>query len=192
MRLSSVLTGSLLISGGLLAASPDAEASFKTMTTNDMVDASDFIVRGTVTETWTEVGEHGRIWTRAQLDVTRTYKGDTDLQTIVIDQLGGQYAGVTMHVDSAARFSYGEEIVVFLDELNNGRICPLSMFAGKWTVRMDPYTQENIVQRFTVEAGETYDHRFLPLPPAAARIYLTDFETKIVDRMSIDTQQEVK
>ena len=193
MRLRSVLMGSLALLTGLMVMSQEAEAtSLKKMSTEQMVDASDLILRGTVAETWTEVAEGGRIWTRAQVDVTRVYKGDSTIETIVVDQLGGHYAGVTMHVEGATRFSHEEEIVIFLDELESGRISPLGMFTGKYTVRLDPYTQTNIVQRFTVAAKQSYDHRFLPLPEQDARIYLADFETQILDRVLVGPTTEVK
>ena len=193
MRLPSVLMGTLVFAAGLLAAAPEAQAtSLKKMTTVEMVDAADLIVRGTVAETWTEVGENGRIWTRAQVDVQKTYKGEQGLETIVVDQLGGQYAGVTMHVEGAARFSHGEEIVIFLDELRSGRISPLGMFTGKYTVRLDPYSQSEIVQRFTVKASSDYDHRFIPLPKTDDRIFLSDFETLLIDRVQSGPTVEVK
>jgi hypothetical protein len=197
MRMRSVLLGSLVFAAGLVALSPEAEAtSLKKMTTVQMVDGSDLIVRGTVAETWTEVGENGRIWTRAQLDIIRVYKGESQIDTVVVDQLGGAFGGVTMHVEGATRFSTDEEIVIFLDELESGRICPLGMFSGKWTVRLDPYSQTEIVQRFTVGAGENYDHRFIPLPQSEDRIFLSDFETTVIDRVrtakAAGPQSEVK
>ena len=192
MRFRSVLIGTVFLACSYLAATPEAEASFKKMSTVEMVDAADMIVRGTVVETWTEVGEHGRIWTRAQINIIESYKGAGDARSIVVDQLGGEYGGVRMHIDSAAQFSHGEEIVIFLDELRSGKLCPISMFAGKWTVRLDPYTQTKIVQRFTVEAGAEYDHRFIPLPSPSARIYLSDFKTTINDRVKMELTEGVK
>ena len=75
MRFRSVLIGTVFLACSYLAATPEAEASFKKMSTVEMVDAADMIVRGTVVETWTEVGEHGRIWTRAQINIIESYKG---------------------------------------------------------------------------------------------------------------------
>jgi hypothetical protein len=185
--------GSLVMMVGLLATPRQAQAtSLKKMTTVQMVDASDLIVRGTVAETWTELEENGKIWTRAQIDISRVYKGEGQLETIVVDQLGGHYAGVTMHVEGATRFSHGEEVVIFLDELKSGHISPLGMFSGKWTVRLDPYSQTEIVQRFTVKSNTVYDHRFLPLPAAEDRIYLSDFETTVTDRVRVGPPAEVK
>ena len=193
MRLRSVLIGTLFLGCSFIAATPEAQAtSLKKMTTVEMVDTADMIVRGTVAETWTEVGQNGRIWTRAQIDIVRTYKGELGLDTIVIDQLGGKYAGVTMHIEGAARFSHGEEIVIFLDELKSGKLSPLGMFTGKWTIRLDPYTQEEIVQRFTVKSSQDFDHRFLPLPASADRIYLSDFENTVIERVKSGPTVEVK
>jgi hypothetical protein len=193
MRFRSVLMASLVLIAGLGFTPQDAQAtSLKKMTTVQKVDASDLIVRGTVVETWTELAENGVIWTRAQIDISRVYKGDSQLETIVVDQLGGHYAGVSMHVEGATRFGQSEEVFIFLDELESGRTSPLGMFSGKWTVRMDPYSQTEIVQRFTVGVNENYDHRFIPLPAAADRIFLSDFETTVIDRVRIGPPAEVK
>ena len=193
MRLRSIIVGCLTLFVGFSAVTKEAQATtLMEMTTEEMVDMSDLVLRGTVSETWTEMGENGRIWTRAQIDVDHMYKGDGDIDTVVVDQLGGHHAGVTMHIEGATRFSIGEEIVIFLDELESGRISPLGMFTGKWTVRMDPYTHVPIVQRFTVGAREVYDHRFLPLPRQADRIFLSDLETMIIDRVRTGPDIEVQ
>ena len=193
MRFRSVLMASLILVSGLVINSQDAQAtSLKKMTTVQMVDASDLIIRGTVAETWTELAENGVIWTRAQIDISRVYKGDSQLETIVVDQLGGHYAGVSMHVEGATRFGHDEDVVIFLDELTSGHISPLGMFTGKWTVRMDPYSQTEIVQRFTVGVNESYDHRFIPLPAREDRIFLSDFETTVIARVRVGPPAEVK
>jgi hypothetical protein len=66
-------------------------------------------------------------------------------------------------------------------------LVPVGMAQGKWTVRLDPYTRESIVQRYTMPWGKEYDHRFLPLPAEEKREYFTDFESRILDHIERPT-----
>lgn len=153
------------------------------LSTEQLVDASDMIVRGQVVELWTERDEHGRIWTRAQLEVSGVLKGDPALSAVVVDVPGGAYGGTIDTVEGAPRFSVGEEAVLFLELLDSGRLTPVGLVQGKFTVRMDPYARALIVQRSTVPHGRAYDARFLPLPPADQRVALTDLEATVRDRV---------
>ncbi|MDP6931291.1 MAG: hypothetical protein QGG40_00175, partial [Myxococcota bacterium] len=114
------------------------------LSTEQLVDASDYIVRGTVTQVWTTRDSDGRIWTRAQFEVERTFKGQPDAG-LVIDQAGGSLSGVTTRVGGAARFSPGEEAVLFLEELDSGHLVTVGMFQGKYTVQLDPHTRDFVV-----------------------------------------------
>ncbi len=153
------------------------------LSTQQMVDAATSIVRGTITEVWTEEDDKGVVWTRAQLEVTRTYKGDTSKQAYVIDQIGGQYGGNISSVEGAARFSPGEEGVFFLEHLGSGRTTTVGLSQGKFTLRLDPYSAETIAQRFIPAPGQDYDHRFIPLPAEGKRLFLVDLEESIENRV---------
>ena len=144
------------------------------LSTDQMVDASDAIVRGTIVEVWTEEDENGIVWTRAQLEVSLNYKGRNVKDAYVIDQMGGRFGGNETTVGGRAQFSPGEEGVFFLEQLGSGRITTVGLSQGKYTLRLDPYSQQKIVQRYAAAAGKTYDHRFIPLPEKADRTFLID------------------
>jgi hypothetical protein len=163
-----------------LSAPPDARATtLAQLTFDERVGLAELVVRGEVEEVWTETDAQGEVWTRAQVRVDRAYKGDAAVKVIVVDQLGGEFGGVRSMVPGAARFSPGEEVVLFVDKTSSGRHMVLGMATGKWTVVLDPYTRQPIVQRFNVAPHEAYDHRFIPLPPADQRVPLTDLESTI-------------
>ena len=178
MRVRTLLIAALVAAVGV-ASAPDAEAtSFRQMTFEQRVDMADVIVRGTVDEVWTERDDVGRIWTRAQLSVEQTYKGEAR-DALIVDQLGGTYAGMRMPMDGAARFSEGEEIVVILDKIGGDRLSPIGMVHGKFTIMLDPYTHAHIIHQFHVPLHKAYDHRFIPLPAEGNRLPLVDFEDRI-------------
>ena len=155
--------------------------TFMKTTLEQRVEMSDVIVRGTVAEVWTERDDHGVIWTRAQVEVSDVLKGDGDLETVVIDQIGGEWAGMHMAMPGASRYSPGEEIVVMLDELDSGYMAPVGMFQGKYTVTMDPRLRQKIAVRFHVANHRKFDHRFVPLPTESEAVTVAALESRIRD-----------
>jgi len=155
------------------------------LSTPQMVDASDAIVRGTITEVWAEEDENGIVWTRAQIEVSHTYKGNDEKKAFIVDQLGGHFGGNVSSVPGAARFSPGEEGIFFLEHLGSGRTTTVGLSQGKFTLRLDPYSREFIAQRFAPAPGQAYDHRFLPLPTEAKKLFLTDLEDSIQQRIDV-------
>ncbi len=178
--------------GLLLSVAPlDANATqFLQLTPEEAIDRADLIVRGTVTEVWTERDERGRVWTRAQVEVTERFKGDSR-DAIIVEQIGGTFAGIPTMVAAAAEFSAGEEVVMYLDESRDGRLRLQRMGYGKWTVRIDPHSGAEVVQQFFAPAGQTFDHRFIPAPALSDRVFLSDFTDRIEQRIAT-TSLEVK
>ena len=86
---------------GALFSAP-TQASMVELSQDQLVDASNAIVRATVTEIWTEEDERGVVWTRAQLEVIETFKGDNRVKAYVIDQLGGRFGGNVTDMDAGA------------------------------------------------------------------------------------------
>ncbi len=149
-----------------------------------VVDVSTSIVRGTVTEVWTEPDEKtGSIWTHAQVEVERVFKGQSSTEVIVIEQPGGVWGEKRTSVESVARFSVGEEGYFFVEQMDSGKTLSVGMFQGKFNVIFDPYSREELAIRFPVDAGKPFDHRFIPLPPEYARLSVTDFEARVENRI---------
>lgn len=181
--MKKILSAALLVS---CFAGPGTVANATTMvelTTPQMVDAANNIVKGTITEVWAEEDENGVVWTRAQLEVSKTYKGDSQTRAFIIDQMGGRFGGNVSSVEAAAQFSLGEEGIFFLETLDSGRTTTVGLSQGKFTLRLDPYTADTIVQRFTPPANQAYDHRFIPLPAEDKRVFLTELEATIEQRV---------
>ena len=155
------------------------------LSTNQMVDASDSIVRGKILEVWTEEDERGVVWTRAQLEVTQVLKGDKNRKKYIIDQMGGTFGGNQSIVQGRTHFSTGEEGIFFLENLKSGRTITVGLNQGKFTLRLDPYSRQTIVQRYSPPQGKAYDHRFIPLPSKTEEIVtLDDLVDSIETRLS--------
>jgi len=154
------------------------------LSTPQMVAASDAIVRGKIVEVWTEQDSDGVVWTRAQVAVEQTYKGDASQTGYIIDQVGGEWGNARTIVHGGARFSADENVLLFLETLGSGKTVPVGMKQGKYTLRLDPYSRELIAQRFTPGPTQSYDHRFIPLPKESSRLFLVDLEETITHRVS--------
>jgi hypothetical protein len=151
------------------------------LNTDQLIDASDIIVRGIVTEIWTEHDDQtGYVWTHAQVEVTRVYKGDTSTELVVIEQPGGSWVSSSTTVSGVARFSVGEDGIFFVEQRAN-RAMPVGMFQGKFNIQMDPYARDWIVNRYPLPLSREFDHRFIPLPDEADRVSLSAFEDQILD-----------
>jgi len=170
------------LTAGMAISTASHATTMVKLSTDQMVDASDAVVRGTITEIWTEEDAKGIVWTRAQLEVSEVYKGKNVKNAYVIDQMGGKFGGYETTVAGRAQFSPGEEGVFFLEQLGSGRITTVGLSQGKFTLRLDPYSREMIVQRYASAANSGYDHRFIPLPNAKNRVFLIDLVDDIKNR----------
>ncbi len=181
--ISSLLPLAALASLGGLSASTAEATTLVQLSTDQLVDASDVIVRGVVTEVWTETDSStGHIWTHAQVEVSSVLKGG-ETELIIIEQPGGSWGGKTTEVIGAARFSVGEDAYFFVEHLDSGHTALTGMFQGKFNIQMDPYARQNIVRRFSVSPTVEFDHRFIPLPPEDQRVNTIDFEEHILTRV---------
>ena len=150
------------------------------LTVEQMVDLSSTVVRGTVTEVWTEPDPTTHtVWTYAQVEVEKVFKGSTQSEVLVLEQPGGIWGTTQTLVDSVARFSVGEEGYFFVENLDSGRLVPAGMYQGKYNVIFDPYSRQELAVRYAIDSRRDFDHRFIPLPPEKKRVSTNDFENII-------------
>lgn len=164
---------------GIFLAAPAGATSMVRLSTDQLIDGADAVVRGTVTEIWTERDDRGAVWTHAAVEVSEVLKGDADLSAVIVDQPGGTWGATTTYVAGVARFSVGEDAVFFLETLSSGHTVPVGMMQGKFSVQLDPFSRSEIVHRFAPPARQPYDARFIPLPAVGERVTLRDFEDQI-------------
>jgi hypothetical protein len=54
---------------------------------------------------------------------------------------------------------------------------------GKYTARLDPYSRELVAQRYAPAPSQAYDHRFIPMPKAGERLFLSDLVETVESRV---------
>lgn len=176
--------GLALVLAMAAAPQPAGATTLVKLSTEQLTDAAEFIVVGNIADVWTEVDERGMVWTRALVEVEESLKGG-EASTLVVEQAGGEYGNTFTRVEGVARFSVGERGVFFASTRGEGRVQLVGMVQGKFTVRMDPYSRQEIVQRFALPLDRAYDHRFLPLPAEEKRVALDDFLGQVRDRVEL-------
>lgn len=120
----------LLIALGALAASATVVA-YETI--DDMARRVPLIVRGKVARSvsgWDE--HHRRIWTWTEVVVSDAVKGNAS-GLVLVKQPGGEVDGIGQQVDGVARFTEGEECILFLEPApdEKGVWRPSGLSAGK-------------------------------------------------------------
>ncbi len=103
-----------------------------------LVTTSESVVHGTVVATRTEWDAYRRILTVATVRVLEDWHGAaTPGSEIEITSFGGEKDGILMKVPGAARFTPGEEVVLFLGRAPGGPLGVVDMAQGKFEVLRD-------------------------------------------------------
>ena len=181
--LSRLLIASCFAIG--LSTSPTANATtLVELSTEQLTDASDYIVRGTVNAITSSTDDKGHIWTHVTIDVAERLKGPFGMQTLTVDVQGGTLGARTTVVQLSPRFAIGEEVLTFAETLESGRTMVTGMMQGKYTVRIAPEDGREMLVRFAPRQDRTYDPRFIPHPQPNLRVYADELSAVIRDRKS--------
>lgn len=113
-------------------------AGATTMLRTDVAEltyAADAVVQGTVRRVesrWS--GDHRRIITDVEIQVTEALKGEPG-STVIVTQPGGHVDGIGQVVHGLASFTPGEEVVVFLERRGKDAFQVSAMSQGKFRVQ---------------------------------------------------------
>ncbi|MSQ00840.1 MAG: hypothetical protein EXR71_02980 [Myxococcales bacterium] len=174
---------------GLAAGPLSAGAtSLAPLTPDQMVDAADDIVEGTVLAVapWTD--DTGRVWTRAQVRIDRALKGAVArAQVITVEAPGGVADdGTFTQVPLAPRYAVDERVFLYLSAKRGGTMYgTVGLVMGKFTIRQNPADGSDMIVRFTRPTHEDYDARFIPHPPVADRVSLATTEQAVAARVEL-------
>lgn len=124
----------LVLVAWLVFALPASATTMVKLDVPALAKAADLIVRGKVAKVesrWS--GDHRTIFTETQLEVVETLKGAAT-KTVVVRQPGGEVGDIGQRVSGVARFSSGEEVVVFLESRPGNFYLVSGMSQGKFSV----------------------------------------------------------
>jgi hypothetical protein len=181
---AGALTIAIAIAAGSMAPMVAEATTLAPLSVEQMTDASTYIVRGTVTQTWTDADSQGWVWSHARVAISDVLKGPDSPSEIVVSQPGGSYQDKFTEAEGAARFTDTEEVLLFLDTIHGGRdYAPVAMFLGKYTIKRVPHETRYAALRYTAPYTKTYDGRFLPVPAPEKREYVDDILTRVNARL---------
>lgn len=184
LPIGALLAAALLgTPAGSVLIAPAAATTVAPLSTEQMVDASDAIVRGTVTDVWTSL-DGGHINTHVTVQVERVLKGRAASSVEVVVP-GGAIDGVLASVAGAPRYSTGERVLLLLAARNDGSYLNVALSGGKYTIKQNPSDGADMVVQFSVPYERDYDFRFIPNPPADQRVSLVSIEARIADRVRV-------
>ena len=187
VRLPRFLTAAVFVAA--MASAPSAHATtLAALSVDQMVDASDIVATGTVRSVHSEwIGER-RIVTYAEIELDGVSKGYADAGDFVtVESPGGVLDDGTMQsVESAARYSVDERVLVFLCEKRHGTsFGTVGMGMGKYTVKQDPLSGQNMIVHFTLPYSQAFDARFVPNPPRDQRVMLQTMTERVEARAEL-------
>ncbi|MEM7051991.1 MAG: hypothetical protein AAF604_20150 [Acidobacteriota bacterium] len=109
----------MLAAAVIFSTIPAAASTFVAIDTKDLVNKSDQIVQGKVTETESFWDETGRvIVTEALIQVEDTLAGKAE-SWVRVRTFGGEVDGYTVEAHGFPKFEVGERLVVFLENPDN-------------------------------------------------------------------------
>jgi len=104
------------------------------MSLEEVVDASESIVHGTVARTWSAWDEgHKYIWTHYEIQVADKLKGSAP-DTIVVSEPGGVVGETELQIVGTPRYEKGEEVVLFAERTPLGYLRTCGWGQGKFSV----------------------------------------------------------
>lgn len=108
--------GALIIAAVCTLSLPARATVVKAESLEELARNSQIILRGTVTGSQTQWSDGKRaIHTFTEIAVAETLKGGHLGGAVLVRQLGGNVGEIESHVEGVAKFTPGEEVVLFLD-----------------------------------------------------------------------------
>ena len=129
--------GVLILTGFIFFALPAEATVILHMSVKEMTrEASDVVQGKVVFQAVVEQG--GTIWTDSHVKVSGTIKGRSSRgRVLVVRQIGGETATRGVRVAGVARFSVGEQVLVFLQPAGGRFFKPVGMCLGKYRLTTD-------------------------------------------------------
>jgi hypothetical protein len=102
---------------------------------DQLIERSDVIARGRVADIKTQRSGQGSVSTLINITVEKQFKG-ARLASVAVEQRGGAMGDVALAVPGSAKFSAGEDVIVFLAHRREGLFTVVGGPQGKFTAQI--------------------------------------------------------
>jgi hypothetical protein len=167
---------------GILAAGPGWTATMLALGDPQLVALAQAIVMGRAEEVLAFVSPDGRrVETSVRFRVEDVLKGPRDLPAVLEIRIpGGVTETLVTTIPGSPRLEGGERAIVFLGAGPDGEARILALSRGKYGIRRDPETGEDMVVLDSeglvqLETGLGPGASFLMVPSPDGRVWLEDF-----------------
>jgi hypothetical protein len=120
---------------------------------SELAVSSRLIVTGeirSVVSAWDDT--HTYAWTYIEVSCERVLKGEVGNQTIVVKQLGGDFADSGLHVFGQPKFAQGQKVLLYLNTAPDGSLRIAHNFMGKFSIESDAATGQLLATRSLLES----------------------------------------
>lgn len=141
----SVFIAPLLL---LLFAVRGSATSAIMLSDSELAVSSRVIVTGevrSIVSAWDDT--HTYAWTYIEVSCERVLKGQLESQTIVVKQLGGDFADSGLHVFGQPKYKQGQKVLLYLNTAPDGSLRIAHNFMGKFSIESDAATGQLFVVR---------------------------------------------
>jgi len=165
-----------------LLAAPLAATQFAPMSIEEIAAAADVIVQGAVVSKTCARDDAGRIFTKVELAVSETWKGQA-VTNLSIFQSGGILGEEGAMIPGQADYEIGEEVVAFLVLNHRGEAITLGLAHGKFHVWKDPNTGEKLARNI-FHGGGTKEAVVPGKTSGNARLKVVELKRRALERKS--------
>lgn len=129
------------------------------MSDQDIVRGARIILEGKVTKVSSQWNAaRTRIYTFVDISVSKVLKGSIQGQTITLRVLGGAVGNIGMVVVDSPTYAVGQEIILLLGPNPQSSFPVVGFNQGKFTIEVDPATQQKTVKERGVRRHEFITH----------------------------------
>jgi hypothetical protein len=141
----------LLLSDGVLAE------TLQKLSLEELTREADVIVRGRIQKVSSQpTADRSNITTVVEVAVVDQWKGQKT-STLSLRQPGGSAGGIAQAVPGLPQFSIGEDVILFLKEIDGGYVSTVGGKQGKFVVKTDPQSKEEIIEDLTGKSQPAKD-----------------------------------
>jgi hypothetical protein len=141
-------TGALALLALVLSGAPALATTVVPLDDHDLADTATAVIVGRVTaihSRWDPA--RARLYTDVTVRVADVITGDLAADEITLRQAGGRVGGVEAWIDGSPTFRRGERVLLFLRERPDGTLRVAHLYQGKFSIRHDPTTGNEVAVR---------------------------------------------
>src|SRR5262245_24604045 len=114
---------------------------------DDLIVRADAVIVGRVTDIESHDNQQGKLRTYITIAIDEVLKGTLAQPTLTIRELGGHVGNLGGWVFANPEFSVGEQVLLFLDQRDDGTLRVLYFYLGKFSVITDPGSGDLVAVR---------------------------------------------